>query len=169
VNRTQSPVPGSGKSPSEPDLTGPRHPYTRLVNEYTPGAHMLIVVREKRRPAFQEKRGCLVLYHVGDCMCDHCAYENQSEKRKRGQEHGISAFRLCLKSGPVQLLGAPRSACGATSNQSNTCVWFEHKFRPKSRVSIRNSSIYSSRAEFTGIDVHTILISSHLSAPSLSG
>jgi len=76
----------------------------RLVNEYTPGAHMLIVVREKRRPVFQEKKGrlVLILYHVGDCMCDHCAYENQS-KRKRGQEHEISAFRLSLKSGPVQL------------------------------------------------------------------
>ena len=27
VNRTLSPVPGSGKSTPEPDLTGPRHPY----------------------------------------------------------------------------------------------------------------------------------------------
>jgi len=36
VNRTQSLVPGSGKSPSEPDLTGPWHPYQRM--------HVVIVI-----------------------------------------------------------------------------------------------------------------------------
>ena len=78
---------------------------------------LLIIVRENRRPTFQG--GSCLVYHVGDCMRDDCAYDNQSERRKQWPKVRAGSAR------PLAVAGcAVRSA---VSNKGYNCIWFEHK------------------------------------------